>query len=184
MPRGEASRRARLEFGSIDNVTLDCREAKGLGAFDALQRHLRYAARLLRKSPAFTATTLATLALCLGANLAIFAVVDAILLRPLPFPAADHLVSIFNTYPKAGVPDDGSSVTNYYERRGHIAAFCKPRSYRDDAAIVARRARPSASTSCACSAGVLHDAWRPAGAWSSVHRRGDHVSDVGRGRRE
>ena len=88
------------------------------------------------KSPAFTATTLATLALCLGANLAIFAVVNAILLRPLPFPMADHLVSIFNTYPKAGVPDDGSSVTNYYERRGHIAAFSSLALYRDDAAIV------------------------------------------------
>ena len=136
MPRGEASRRARLEFGSIDNVTLDCREARGLGAFDALQQHLRYAARLLRKSPAFTATTLATLALCLGANLAIFAVVDAILLRPLPFPMAYDLVSIFNTYPRAGVPDDGSSVTNYYERRSRIAAFSSLALYRDDAAIV------------------------------------------------
>jgi hypothetical protein len=39
LPREEASRRARLEFGSIDNVTLDCREARGLGAFDALQQH-------------------------------------------------------------------------------------------------------------------------------------------------
>ena len=136
LPREEASRRARLEFGSIDNVTLDCREARGLGVFDALQQHLRYATRLLRKSPAFTATTLATLALCLGANLAIFAVVDAILLRPLPFPMAEHLVSIFNTYPKAGVPDDGSSVTNYFERRGRIAAFASLALYRDDAAIV------------------------------------------------
>jgi hypothetical protein len=63
-------------------------------------------------------------------------VVNAILLRPLPFPMADHLVSIFNTYPKAGVPDDGSSVTNYYERRGHIAAFSSLALYRDDAAIV------------------------------------------------
>ena len=136
LPREEAGRRARLEFGSIDNVVLDCREARGLGAFDALQQHLRYATRLLRKSPAFTATTLATLALCLGANLAIFALVDAILLRPLPFPMAEHLVSIFNTYPKAGVPDDGSSVTNYYERRGRIAAFASLALYRDDAAIV------------------------------------------------
>jgi predicted permease len=136
VPRVEASRRARLEFGSIDNVVLDCREARGLGAFDALQQHLRYAARLMRKSPALTATTLATLALCLGATLAIFAVVDAILLRPLPFPDPERLVSLYNTYPKAGVPDDGSSVTNYYERRGQIAAIASLALYRDDAAIV------------------------------------------------
>jgi len=69
----------------------------------------------MRKAPGFTATALATLALCLGANLAIFAVVDAILLRPLPFPDPDRLVRVFNTYPRAGVMDDGASVTNYYE---------------------------------------------------------------------
>jgi hypothetical protein len=85
--------------------------------------NLRYAFRQLRKSPAFTLTALATIAICLGANLAIFAVINSILLRPLPFPDADRLVSIYNTYPKAGVENDGSSITNYYERRGNIAAF-------------------------------------------------------------
>ena len=84
---------------------------------------LRYASRQLRKSPALTLTALATIAICLGANLAIFAVIDSILLRPLPFPQSDRLVTIFNTYPKAGVENDGSSVTNYFERRGHIPAF-------------------------------------------------------------
>ena len=71
----------------------------------------------------FTVTALATLAICLGANLAIFAVVDAILLRPLPFPQSDRLVAIFNSYPKAGVERDGSSLTNYYERRGTVPGF-------------------------------------------------------------
>ncbi len=85
--------------------------------------NLRYAFRQLRKSPAFTLTALATVAICLGANLAIFAVINSILLRPLPFPQSDRLVKIFNTYPKAGVENDGSSYTNYYERRGNIPAF-------------------------------------------------------------
>ncbi|MDQ6621959.1 MAG: ABC transporter permease [Verrucomicrobiota bacterium] len=84
---------------------------------------LRFALRQLRKAPAFTVTALATIAICLGANLAIFAVVDCILLRPLPFANSDRLVSIYNTYPKAGVENDGSSITNYYERRGNIPAF-------------------------------------------------------------
>ena len=84
---------------------------------------LRFAFRQLRKAPAFTLTALATIAICLGANLAIFAVINSILLRPLPFPDADRLVTIYNTYPKAGVQNDGSSVTNYYERRGNIPAF-------------------------------------------------------------
>jgi predicted permease len=99
-------------------------------------RDVRYAVRLLRKSPGFTATALTTLALCLGATLTIFAVVDSVLLRPLPFPAADRLVSVYNTYPKAGVQNDGCSLTNYYERRGQIAAFAGMAAYRDGTAIV------------------------------------------------
>jgi predicted permease len=84
---------------------------------------LRFALRQLGKAPAFTVTAVATVAICLGANLAIFAVINSILLRPLPFPQSDRLVTIFNTYPKAGVENDGSSITNYYERRGNIPAF-------------------------------------------------------------
>src|SRR5256714_10045672 len=84
---------------------------------------LRFALRQLRKAPAFTMTAVATVAICLGANLAIFAVIDSILLRPLPFPQSDRLVTIYNTYPKAGVENDGSSITNYFERRGNIPAF-------------------------------------------------------------
>src|SRR5688572_1019390 len=85
--------------------------------------NLRYAFRQLRKAPAFTVTALATVAICLGANLAIFAVINSILLRPLPFPDSDRLVTIYNTYPKAGVENDGSSLTNYFERRGNIPAL-------------------------------------------------------------
>src|SRR6266478_6314561 len=119
----KAARLARMEFGSLDTVKEDCREQRGLHLFDEFRRELNYAARLLRKTPGFTATALLTLAVCLGANLTIFAVIDSVLLRPLPFPAPDRLVTIFNTYPKAGVGRDGSSLTNYYERRGHISAF-------------------------------------------------------------
>src|SRR3954447_3555889 len=84
---------------------------------------LRYAFRQLRQASAFSLTALATVAICLGANLAIFAVINSILLRPLPFPEADRLVTIYNTYPNAGVENDGSSIANYYERRGNIPAF-------------------------------------------------------------
>jgi len=58
---------------------------------------LRYAFRQLRKTPGFTTTALATIAICLGANLAIFGVINSILLKPLPFPNADQLVTIYNT---------------------------------------------------------------------------------------
>jgi putative ABC transport system permease protein len=97
---------------------------------------LRFAFRQLRKSPAFTLTALATVAICLGANLAIFAVVNSILLRPLPFPQSDRLVTIYNTYPKAGVENDGSSLTNYYERRGHIPALASLSIFRYGSEVV------------------------------------------------
>jgi predicted permease len=132
----EAARRARLEFGSVDLVKTECREARGLVLPDELHQYLRQAVRRLRRTPGFTATALATVALCLGANLAIFAVVDSILLRSLPFPEAGRLVSVFNSYPRAGVPDDGCSLTNYYERRGRIAAFAALAAYRERTAIV------------------------------------------------
>jgi predicted permease len=97
---------------------------------------LRFALRQLRKAPAFTVTALATIAICLGANLAIFAVIDSVLLRPLPFPQSDRLVTIFNTYPKAGVDNDGSSLTNYYERRGNIPACSSLSIFRDFSEVV------------------------------------------------
>ncbi len=136
VPTEEAARRARREFGHLDNLKEDCREASGLRLFDEIQQDARYAVRLMRKTPGFTATALLTLALCLGANLTIFAVVDSVLLRPLPFPAGDRLVSVYNTYPKAGVPNDGCSLANYYERRGQIPAFSGLAIYRDATAVV------------------------------------------------
>ena len=84
---------------------------------------MKYALRQLAKSPGFTFTALATLAICLAANLTIFAVVDAVLLRPLPFRDADRLVNIYYTYPKLANANNGSSINNYYERRGQIPAL-------------------------------------------------------------
>jgi predicted permease len=136
MPREVAIRSARIEFGGLNSVKEDCREARGLYLFDELLRDLSYAARLLRKTPGFTATALLTLAVCLGVNLTIFAVIDSVLLRPLPFPQPDRLVTVFNTYLRAGVERDGSSLTNYYERRGHIPAFAAVAIYRYGTAIV------------------------------------------------
>ncbi len=136
MSREKAARQIRMELGSPVNIKADCREAFGLHLFDEFRRQVSYAARLLRKTPAFTATALLTLAVCLGANLTIFAVIDSVLLRPLPFPEPSRLVTVFNTYPKAGVERDGSSLTNYYERRGRIPAFASLSIYEYGTEIV------------------------------------------------
>jgi len=132
----EAQYAAQRQFGNLAAIQEQAREVRGWVWLEQSGKNLYFAARSLAKSPAFTVTALATLALCLGANLAIFAVVDAVLLRPLPFPEARELVTMFNTYPKAGVLNDGSSLTNYYERRGNVAAFSSLSIYREGTVIV------------------------------------------------
>lgn len=84
---------------------------------------LKFALRQLLKNPGFTAVAVLTLAICLGGSLAIFAVVDAVLVRPLPFPEAGRLVAIHNSYPGAGIERGNASVANYFERRQALEAF-------------------------------------------------------------
>ncbi len=104
---------------------------------------LRYAIRSLAKSPGFTATALLTLALCIGANIAIFAIVDAILIRPLPFPESDRIVITSNLYPAAGVARDGSSsLANYYDRRNAIKAFSSVSVRQSGSALIGGEGAP------------------------------------------
>lgn len=83
---------------------------------DTLHQDLRFAVRLLWKDRAFALTTILTLALCLGANSAIFTVVRSVLLRPLPYPEANRLVFSYDAFPGAGVERAGTSVPNYFDR--------------------------------------------------------------------
>jgi predicted permease len=84
---------------------------------------IKVAVRQLLKTPAFTLTVVATVALCLAANLAIFAVVDAVVIRALPFPRSGELVTLLNSYPAAGVERSSSSLANYYDRRTAMKSF-------------------------------------------------------------
>jgi predicted permease len=90
---------------------------------DALRQDLVYAFRVLRKDRAYAAAVILTLAICLGANTAIFTVVRSVLLRPLPYPEPDRLVSSFDGFPGAGVERAGTSVPNYVDRRSMTDVF-------------------------------------------------------------
>lgn len=92
MSREEALRRVRLDFGGLDQVKGECREARGVSFLESLVQDLRYGMRMLVKSPVFTLVIILTLALGIGANTAIFTLVNAVMLRSIPVRDPERLV--------------------------------------------------------------------------------------------
>lgn len=99
LSREEARRQARLAFGGSSQVAEDCREARGTSLVESTSQDVRYALRVLRKNPGFTAVAVMTLALGIGASTAAFSLVDAVLLQPLPYPNAKRAVMLWGESP-------------------------------------------------------------------------------------
>ena len=122
MPRPEAEAAARRQFGNALLLEEHSREVWQWAIFDAILRDLKYALRQLRRNPGFTFTVLLTLGVAIGANTAVFSMVNALLLRPLPYPQPEHLGSlvshyegIFGSTGKATSGDDNSSDGETWE---------------------------------------------------------------------
>lgn len=91
----EAQRRARLEFGGIEQTKEQCRDARGSNFLHSLLQDVLFGSRMLRKSPGFTATVIITLTLAIGANTAIFSLVNALLLKSLPYSRPERIGTIY-----------------------------------------------------------------------------------------
>ena len=144
MREDEARRRVALELGRVDAARERLADERTGVAFEQVWRELSHAARGLRRSPGLTLLSAATIGAGIGLTTTVFALVNAVVLRPLPYPAFDRLVRIVDTNAQAGVDRAGvasgnvyewrrrtdgfDGIAGYYVRAGRSAAMVLPRS--------------------------------------------------------
>lgn len=123
MSRTEAVRLARRDFGGVDRYKEESRDVLGLRVLDDAGRDVRYALRLLRRSPGFTIAVALTFALGIGCTSAIFALVNAVLLRPLPYANPNELVALWERNLPRAVERNVVSAELFYQWRQNVRAF-------------------------------------------------------------
>ena len=132
MPPEEARRAALREFGGIEELKEECRDMRKINWLQDLAQDLRYGLRMLRKALGFTAVAVLTLALGIGANTAIFSVVDALLLRPLPYRDSNQLVMVWENDVALGERHNVVSPANFLDWTKQNRAFDSMAYFGDD----------------------------------------------------
>jgi putative ABC transport system permease protein len=144
----DAARRAAwIALGGLERVKDEYRDQRGVPMFDTFGRDVRYAVRLLRKSPAFSLTAIAILGLGIGANAAIFSVVHAVVLRPLPYAEPSRIMRVYHTPPReqfSGMATFPVSPANYLDWHAQNTTFEHLAVYGHSSANLTGRAEPEA----------------------------------------
>jgi predicted permease len=158
MSPAEARRQAVLKFGAVEAMKESYRDQRGLPFMETLINDIRHAIRGLRRTPVFTAAVTLTLALGIGANTAIFGVVDSILIRPLAYPHAEALIGVWHTAP--GLPGFGGmmncSPSMYFTYREENRTFEQLGVWESNAASVTGIAEPEMPRALMVTYGVLN----------------------------
>jgi putative ABC transport system permease protein len=130
LPPAVARRQALLEIGGIEKRKEECRDTRRVKWIQDLAQDLHFGLRMLRKSPSFTAVAVLTLALGIGANTAIFSLLDAVLLRPLPYSQPDRLFQLFPT--QAGYSMVATSYPDFEDWKKQSRTFDAMAAYEQD----------------------------------------------------
>ena len=125
----EARRQAAIELGGVEQLKEKVREAKAGYYIEGVVRDLRYAGRMFFKNPGFTAVAIIALGLGIGANTAIFSLVNGVLLRPLPFPDAERIIYIEGKNPAAGITESNISFLDFTDWSQQTDLFASTAAY-------------------------------------------------------
>ncbi len=128
----EGGRAARRQFGGVEQTKEAYGEQRGLPLVESVVQDLRYGARILRKNPGFTLAAAFTLALGIGANAAVFSLVGAVLLHPMPYRDPSQLFLLSETMPKQGNDELGVSAAEYFDYRDQNHGFSQVAAYETD----------------------------------------------------
>jgi len=123
LSREEAERVARIEFGGVENVKDQLRASGWDGVVSSVWQDLRFGLRTLRRNPAFTVVTLATIAVGIGANTAMFTVIRAVMLRPLPYAKPERLAVLWSESPSRGVREGPTAYQTVVDWRASSHSF-------------------------------------------------------------
>jgi predicted permease len=154
MRPGEARLAALRKLGGVTQIQEECRDMRRTDNIETLWRDLRYALRMLRKAPGFTVVVVLTLALAIGANSAIFSVIDGVLLRPLPYPEANRIVRVF--FHSATYPTFPLNPFDFRDFRARNRSFESLAGYAHADLQLSGTGQPERFTGFAVTAGFFH----------------------------